>query len=71
MRAAVLAMIVAALAGCATIAPPKPWEKGNFVRPDMLFDFDRLDARSQQRTFAAKEAAAGGYAVGGGGCGCN
>ena len=27
------------------IEPPKPWEKGNLARPDMQFDYDRLDAQ--------------------------
>ncbi len=71
MRRILLAVLALALAGCATIEPPKPWERGNLARPDMQFDFDRLDAKTQQHIYTSKEAASGGYGVGGGGCGCN
>ena len=71
MRIAILSLLTFALAGCATFDPPKPWERGNLARPDMQFDFDRLDAKTQQHIYSSKEAANGGYGVGGGGCGCN
>lgn len=60
-----------ALAGCASFDPPKPWERGELAKPSMQFDYDRLDARSQVHIYTSKEAASGGYGVGGGGCGCN
>jgi hypothetical protein len=63
-------MVVVALAGCA-FAPPKPWEKGELARPDMQFDADPLEAKGNQHIYTSKEGAAGGYGVGGGGCGCN
>jgi hypothetical protein len=71
MRIAIPLLLSALLAGCATFEPPKPWERGNLARPDMQFDFDRLDAKTQQHIYSSKEAANGGYGVGGGGCGCN
>ena len=71
MRTAILTLLAIALAGCATFDPPKPWERGNLARPEMQFDFDRLDAKTQQHIYTSKEGAAGGYGVGGGGCGCN
>ena len=37
----------------------------------MQFDYDRLDMKTQQHIYTSKEAATGGYGVGGGGCGCN
>jgi len=37
----------------------------------MQFDYDKLETRVQQHIYASKEAATGGYGVGGGGCGCN
>ena len=40
-------------------------------KPGMQFDSDRLDAKTQQHIYTSKEAATGGYGVGGGGCGCN
>ena len=67
----VLALIACALAGCASMEPPKAWEKGNLARPEMQFDYDRLDTKTQQHIYTSKEAATGGYGVGGGGCGCN
>jgi hypothetical protein len=66
-------LVVAALsvAGCATLQPPAPWERGTLARPEMRFDADPLDARITQQVYTSKEAASGGYGVGGGGCGCN
>lgn len=60
----------AALAGCA-YAPPQPWEKGNLAKPEMTMAGDPLDQRFVQHIYSSKEAASGGYGVGGGGCGCN
>jgi hypothetical protein len=59
------------IAGCATLQPPQPWEKGDLAKPAMQIDPDRLETRIQQHIYASKEAATGGYGVGGGGCGCN
>ena len=67
----VMLAIALPLAGCASMEPPKPWEKGNLARPEMQFDYDRLEAKTQQHIYTSKEAATGGYGVGGGGCGCN
>jgi len=61
----------AALSACASFAPPKPWEKQYLAKPEMEFDANKLEARIQERIYASKEAATGGYGVGGGGCGCN
>ncbi|MCC6197430.1 MAG: DUF4266 domain-containing protein [Burkholderiales bacterium] len=69
MRALLLAVGLA-VSGCA-IQPPQPWERGNLARSDMQFDSDRLDTKTQQHIYTSKEAATGGYGVGGGGCGCN
>jgi hypothetical protein len=72
MRAALaVAFACLALSACATMEPPKPWERGNLARPDMQFDYDRLEAKTTQHIYTSKEAATGGYGVGGGGCGCN
>jgi hypothetical protein len=70
MRLAAVAILALALSAC-SFAPPKPWEKGTLARPDMQFDYDRLDTKTQQHIYTSKEAATGGYGVGGGGCGCN
>ena len=65
-----LLLAVATLASCAW-APPRPWEKGELAKPAMQFDADRLQSRYQEHVYQSKEAATGGYGVGGGGCGCN
>ena len=65
-----VAMVVL-LSGCATMQPPKPWEKGQLAKPEMQFDPDPLNARLADHIYTSKEAGSGGYGVGGGGCGCN
>jgi hypothetical protein len=60
-----------ALAGCAAIDPPKPWEKGDLARPSMRFDADPLADKAAAHIYRSKEGAGGGSSVGGGGCGCN
>ena len=56
---------------CAAFDPPKPWEKGDLARPSMRIDTDVLATKAAQHIYQSKEGAAGGGAVGGGGCGCN
>jgi hypothetical protein len=70
-RWAMWGALAAAATGCASLQPPQPWEKGTLARPEMRFDPDPLEARIQQHIYTSKEAATGGYGVGGGGCGCN
>jgi hypothetical protein len=70
-RALLLLACAALCAGCATRAPVKAWEKGNLARPEMLVAGDPLEARFNEHIYASREAASGGSAVGGGGCGCN
>lgn len=64
-------LLAPVVAGCATLQPPQPWEKGQLAKPEMQFDADKLDAKTAQHIYTSKEAASGGYGVGGGGCGCN
>jgi hypothetical protein len=66
-----LFLVAVAAGGCATMAPPQPWEKGALARPEMQFDPDPLDTKITQHVYTSKEAATGGYGAGGGGCGCN
>jgi len=70
-RLAALLAIVALLEGCASFAPPQPWEKQYLALPSMQFDADKLDVRTTQHIYFSREGAAGGYGVAGGGCGCN
>lgn len=67
----VIVLLAAGLSGCATFAPPQPWEKGQLARPDMQLDPSPLEAKATQHIYQSKEGAGGGYGVGGGGCGCN
>ena len=62
---------VACASGCANLNTVQPWEKGNLAKPDMTFDSDRADSAFNEHIYGSKEAASGGAAVGGGGCGCN
>ena len=62
---------VLALAACAAIDPPRPWEKGELARPAMRFDADPLAVKASAHIYQSKEGAGGGGTVGGGGCGCN
>lgn len=62
--------VLAGLSGCA-LKPVQPWEKGELARADMLIQGDSLETRFNEHIYASKEAASGGSAVGGGGCGCN
>jgi hypothetical protein len=70
LRRILLLVLLPALlvSGCADV---KPWQKGELARPEMAFDGDALAARVAQHIYFSKEAASGGYGVGGGGCGCN
>lgn len=59
------------LTGCSNLGQVQPWEKGQLAKPSMTFEADPLDQRFMQHIYFSKEAASGGYGVGGGGCGCN
>jgi hypothetical protein len=48
-----------------------PWERGFLAKPQMQLDTDPERSKIMKHTFSSKEAATGGYGVGGGGCGCN
>ena len=50
-----IAALRARLPACASMAPPKPWEKGNLARPDMQFDYDRLDTRRSSTSTPARK----------------
>ena len=71
VRPVALILLAAAVTGCATMAPPQPWEKGTLARPEMQLDPDPLDTKITQHIYTSKENATGGYGAGGGGCGCN
>ena len=66
MRKVLLVALLAA--GCTHVAP---YERGYLARPDMALDASLGTARALEKIHPSKEAASGGAAVGGGGCGCN
>lgn len=69
MKRVLLCLLIATLiSGCAHVSP---WEKRGLARPHMAFEPDKLEARFMKKVHQAKEGTAGGYGVGGGGCGCN
>ncbi len=72
MSARLLAIcaLLAGLSGCA-LKPVQPWDKGELARSDMVMQGDGLETRFNEHIYTSKEAASGGSAVGGGGCGCN
>lgn len=63
-----LIIVTLSLVGCAQV---KPWERGNLARPEMSLEPDPMGAGLDHHIYSSKEAASGGYGVGGGGCGCN
>ena len=71
LRRAILVALSIAIAGCASMSPPKPWEKGDLARPSMQVGSDRLEAKYTDHIYQSKEMTSGGQGVGGGGCGCN
>jgi hypothetical protein len=56
-----------ALAGCATV---QPWQRGRLADRCMIFDADGSQVAYMAHWQEAREAAAGGYGVQSGGCGC-
>jgi hypothetical protein len=72
MRAAVLllssVLLIAVTNGCATV---KPWQRESLADPMMQPDRNALAASQLNHAYFAREAASGGSAVGGSGCGCN
>lgn len=63
-----LVFLALGLAGCAAV---EPWQKAKLAQAGMALDFDTLGSRLHQQVYLSKEAARGGDAAGGGGCGCN
>ena len=53
--------------GCATV---QPWQRGRLAHPAMTFDADPGQIAYMTHWQEAREAAAGGFGVLSGGCGC-
>jgi hypothetical protein len=69
IRYAAIGLIVLSLGACA--ATVSPWERGYLAKPEMAFEPYPVEAAFREHIFFSREGAWGGYAVGGGGCGCN
>ena len=66
----VLCLAAGASAGCAQMGV-KPWERDLLAKPAMQLDAAPLASGGDDHVYFSKEAATGGRAFGGGGCGCN
>ena len=55
------------LIGC---VPVQPWERGNLAKPQMALDPNPSQSALRTHNYGSREAAAGGNAAQGGGCGC-
>lgn len=64
----VTGLFVILLASCQTV---EPWERDRLAQREMQLTPNVLDARLSDQIFFSKEAASGGGATAGGGCGCN
>ena len=64
-----LVLILALCCLCAC-APLQPWERGNLAKPQMALDSYPLQSALRAHNYGSREAAAGGNAAQGGGCGC-
>jgi hypothetical protein len=72
MRGAALALLVAALAGCAAPTPwVKPYEREHFADPIMQFNRNPIANNYFEHVFESREGARGATGTIGGGCGCN
>ncbi|MEQ1739475.1 MAG: DUF4266 domain-containing protein [Methyloglobulus sp.] len=50
--------------------PVQPWERGNLAKPQMALPPYPLQSALRAHNYGSREAAAGGNAAQGGGCGC-
>ncbi len=56
---------------CLTACTPvQPWERGNLAKSQMALDPYPLQSALRAHNYGSREAAAGGNAAQGGGCGC-
>jgi hypothetical protein len=67
-RLAFLACVIVLLGGCQNVAP---FERGILAKPEMAFEPNPQHANLKRQVYYSKEAASGGAATAGAGCGCN
>lgn len=63
-------MLIALSLGASGCASVEPWERGNLAKPQMAPEPYPLQAELRGHSYGAREAAGGGNAGTGGGCGC-
>lgn len=68
LRLLAVVLAFALLGGCASV---QPWERDLLAQPEMQLVPDPVLNGLDEHIYFSKEAAFGGSAVGGGGCGCN
>ncbi|WP_374086158.1 DUF4266 domain-containing protein [Methylomicrobium lacus] len=64
---AFLPFLTVGLSGCVEVAP---WERGNLAKPHMALEPYPMQSALRAHNYGSREAAAGGNAAEGGGCGC-
>lgn len=64
-------LLLSMLASGCTLQPVQAWERGDLARPEMAFEPDPMLSSYRRHVEFSKEAASGGPALAGGGCGCN
>ena len=69
-KPALMLALASGLAGCSTLEPVQPWQKGVLSKPEMRLSGDRLEQAFNEHVYASREGAAGGNGANGGGCGC-
>jgi hypothetical protein len=69
-RTLVIGTVTAALAAVSGCAAVQPWQRGRLADPAMQFDPNADQIAYTAHWQEAREAAAGGYGVQSGGCGC-
>lgn len=74
MRKIILKIVMTAAllnaAGCASLGV-QPWERDLLAKEQMLLNAEGIDLGLDDHIYFSKEAASGGRAFAGGGCGCN
>jgi Domain of unknown function (DUF4266) len=63
----IILFIIVLITAC---TPVQPWERGNLAKPQMALDLYPLQSALRAHNYGSREAAAGGNAAQGGGCGC-
>ena len=67
VKALLLFLAGVLITGCTTV---QPWERGNLAKPQMALDPYPMQSALRAHNYGSREAAAGGNAAQGGGCGC-